>query len=84
MLGEVRLTATGLVLSVALAVWWELRRQRRGEPPPPLSAKALAGQALFFDTSLSGFDPKPHGLQRTGAMRAGGRVIPRTPRKNLL
>jgi len=32
-----------------------------GEPAPPaLSAKALAGQALFFDTSLSDFDPKPH------------------------
>jgi len=31
-----------------------------GAAPPALSAKALAGQALFFDTSLSDFDPKPH------------------------
>ncbi|MGN6453128.1 MAG: hypothetical protein ACTHL7_08690 [Steroidobacteraceae bacterium] len=59
MLRELRLTATGLVLSVALAgCGGGSEDSGGGEPPPPaLSAKALAVQALFFDTSLSGFDP---------------------------
>jgi len=55
MLREVRLAATGSVLSVALAACGGGSGDSGGgEPPPPaLSAKALAGQALFFDTSLS-------------------------------
>jgi len=77
MLGEVRLTAHGIGAECGagqVGGGSSDDSARGGAPPPALSAKALAGQALFFDTSLSGFDPKPHGLQRTGAMRAGGRV----------
>jgi len=56
MLREVRrLTAIGLVLSVALeGCGGGSDDSGGGEPPRPgLSAKALAGRALFFDASLS-------------------------------
>jgi len=62
MLGEVRLTATGIgaECGAGQAVVGAPTTAPGQPAPPALSAKALAGQALFFDTSLSDFDPKPH------------------------